>query len=148
MTFDVNNFLDATTTEAGDTKIIPVPEGVYLAVCSKVAARTWQSKDGMTSGLTLDLVWDIDDQSVRDATGRDKVAVKQGIMLDLKEDGGLDFGKGKNVALGRAREAVGLNEPGKPFAPSMFNGRMCKVLVKQRVVDQDIFNDVKGNLPA
>lgn len=143
-TFDPAQFLDATTTEVNDTKIIPCPVGEYLAQVEKVQARPWSSKtDSTKSGVALDITWVIEDESVRQLTGRDKVTSRQGIMLDMTETGGLDFSKGKNVALGRVREALGLNVAGQPFAPSMFVGRMAKVAVSHRTVEEDIFDEVK-----
>lgn len=147
-TFDPASLLETTTEAANDTKIIPVPEGEYLAVIDKIAINTWQSKDGSSSGLRLDVEYMVDDEAAKAATGRDKLSVRQGIMLDLTEDGrGLDMGKGKNVGLGRLREAAGLNTPGQPFAPQMLPGRLVKIKVTQRPSDKDpevIYNDVRG----
>lgn len=143
--FDPAMFLEMTVTEANSTESIPVPEGEYLAVVTEVKARTWQSKtDAEKSGIALDITWEIDDANVKEVVGRDKVTVKQGIMLDLNEAGGLDVGKGRNVNLGRLREAVGLNVPGQPFSFTMLNGRVGKVQISHRVHEGQIFADVKG----
>lgn len=149
---DIQSFLDSTTTEANSTVAVPVPEGEYTGIIEKVDARTWTAKDDPTkSGITLDVVWLVDDQSVKDQLGRDKVTVKQGIMLDLNDSGsGLDMGKGKNVQLGKLRQATGLNAPGQAFAFSMLNGRMGKILVKHRIDKDDsekIYAEVKGVAP-
>lgn len=145
--FDPNQFLDQQFVEANDTVATPVPEGEFLAVVSEVKARSWQKKDDPSvGGLALDIQWDIDDQNVKAALGRDKVTTKQGVMLDLTDAGGLDMGKGKNIGLGRLREAVGLNTPGQPFAFSMLVGRMAKVQVKHRVDGDRIFAEVKAVL--
>jgi hypothetical protein len=142
--FDPAQFVDATCTEANDTKVIPVPVGEYMGICSKVEARTWASKaDPTKSGVTLDITWDIEDEGVKSALGRDKITVRQGVMLDVTASGGLDFGKGKNVGLGRVREALSLNTAGQPFAPSMFVGRPAKVSVTHRIDGEDIFAEIK-----
>lgn len=147
-TFDPSSLLETTFVEANDTKLIPIPEAEYLAVIEDSKINTWQSKDGANSGLRLDVNYMIDDQAAKDATGREKLSVRQGIMLDLTEDGkSLDMGKGKNVALGRLREAAGLNVPGQPFAIQMLPGRLVKIRVTQRPSDKDpevVYNDVKG----
>jgi hypothetical protein len=66
-------------------------------------------------------------------------------MLDLNESGtGMDTGKGKNVTLGRLREALGLNQPGTPFSFRQLIGRAAKISVTQRVDGDQIYNDVKG----
>ena len=142
--FSPEQFLSTTVTESNDTKLIPVPVGEYTAVAGEVKARPWVSKqDPSKSGVALDIVWEIDDASVKEFLGRDKVTVKQGLMLDLTETGSLDMGKGRNVGLGRVREAVNLNQPGQPFAPSMITGRVAKVKVEHRVDGDQIYAEVK-----
>jgi len=147
-TFDPASLLETTVEAANDTKVLPIPEGEYLAVIDKTSINTWQSKDGASSGLRLDVEYLIDDETAKAATGRDKLTVRQGILLDLTEDGqSLDMGKGKNVGLGRLREATGLNTPGQPFAMQMLPGRLVKIKVTQRPKADDpetIYNDVKG----
>lgn len=147
-TFDPASLLEATVETSNDTKIIPIPEGEYLAVIDNVKINTWQSGDGSKSGLRLDVEYLLDDAAAKEATGRDKLLVRQGIMLDLTEDGrSFDMGKGKNVGLGRLREATGLNTPGQTFAVQMLPGRLVKIKVTQRPKEGDpetIYNDVRG----
>lgn len=128
--FDPNQFLDMQTSEALDTKVIPCPVGEYLAVIDKIAAKSGE-KDGKPWTI-LDVVWDIQDEGVKATLSRDKVLVKQGISLDVTDAGSLDFGKGRNVGLGRLREAVGQNTPGRPWSPNMLPGNMGKVIVGHR----------------
>jgi hypothetical protein len=132
--FDPDQFLNTSVTEANSTETIPVPVGDWQAQATKVEVNQWQNKDDPSvSGLRLDVTWSIEDQSVKDIVGRDTVTVRQGIMLDLTDTGQLDFSKGKNVNLGRLRAAIGLNEPGQPFAMSMIQGQMAKVRVKHEI---------------
>lgn len=142
--FDPTTFLNQTFDEANDTKIIPCPVGEYLAIADKVEVKTWASKDGSSSGLKAAILWEIQDDNVKKLVDRDKILVPQDQLLDLTEEGNLDFGKGKNVGLGRIREALGLNTPGEPFAFSMIQGRLGKVKVNHRVVGEDIYAEVKG----
>ena len=143
--FNPEQFLDTTLTESNDTKTIPVPVGEYTAVVEDVKCRQWTSKkDPSQSGITLEVIWNIDDSAVKELLGREKVTVKQGIMLDLTDSGGMDMGKGRNVGLGRLREALDLNTPGQPFSFSMLSGRLAKVSVSHRVVDDSIFAEVKA----
>lgn len=148
MSFDPNQFLDQSFTETNDTVIIPVPEGDYLAVAGEPKIRPWQSKDGSSSGLTLDIAWDIDSPELKASLGRDKITVKQGIMLDLTEAGTLDMGKGKNVTLGRLREAINKNQAGVPFALSSITGNVAKISVKHRIDDKQVpavtYAEVRG----
>lgn len=142
--FDVNQFLDMQVTDANSTVTIPVPVGDYVAVISDVKPRQWQSKDNTSSGLALDVTWDIDSQEVKTLLGRDKVTVKQGLMLDLTESGGLDMGKGRNVGLGRLREATDLNKPGVAFSFNQLKGRVAKVNVSHRIDGENIYAEVKS----
>jgi len=145
MLFDPQQFLEAQVTEANDTKSIPVPEGDFVAIIKEAKARQWTSKsDSSKSGLALDVVWSIDSPEVKTLLGRDEVTVKQGIMLDLTEHGTLDMGKGRNIYLGRLREAVGLNTPGQAFSIMHLPGRAALVSIKHRVDGDDIFADVKA----
>lgn len=143
--FSPEQFLDMQVTESNDTKTIPVPVGEYTAVAEEVKCRQWQSKkDPSMSGLTLDIKWSIDAPAVKELLGRDKVTVNQGIMLDLTDSGGLDMGKGRNVGLGRLREALGLNAPGQPFSFMMVSGRVAKISVNHRIDGENIYAEVKG----
>lgn len=143
--FSPEQFLDMQVNESNDTKIIPVPVGEYLAVVKEVKVRPWQSKaDPSKAGIALDLQWTIDDHGVKQTLGRDEVNVKQGVMLDLTEGGGgLDMGKGKNIGLGRLREACGLNTPGQPFSVTMLTGRMARIKVEHRVDGENLYAEVK-----
>ena len=143
MSFDPTTFLNTTTEEANDTKVTPCPAGEYLAVAEKVDAKPWSAKDGSSSGVRLEVTWEIDDANVKQLLGRDKVTSRQSVMLDLNEAGGLDYNKGKNIGLGRLREALDLNTPGDPFAFSMIQGRMAKVNISHRIVGEDIYDEVK-----
>lgn len=145
MSFDANAFLDMQVNDANDTKIIPIPVGEYTGVASKVECRQWTSKkDPSVCGLTLDITWELDDASLKELLGRDKITVRQGIMLDLTESGGLDMGKGRNVGLGKLREGLDLNRPGEAFSFQMIPGRVAKVSVTQRIDGENIYAEVKG----
>jgi len=143
--FDPATFMNETITDSLDTEIIPCPVGEYLGVATKVDINKWQKKDGSASGLRLDITWEIQDENAKTLTGRDPLRVRQQQMLDLKDDGSLDVSKGRNVGLGRIREALGLNKSGKPFAFSMIQGNMAKVLVKHRAGDNgQLYDEVSA----
>mgnify|MGYP001618535890 FL=1 len=130
--FDAQTFLSTTFNESNSTKRAPVPAGEWTSLIEKVNVRSWQSKDGTKSGLALDVTHNLDDAAVKQAMERDKVTITQGIMLDLTANGTLDMGKGKNVQLGRLREATGLNVAGQPFSFPMFEGKVVKVKVSHK----------------
>lgn len=144
MSFDPTAFLNQTYDEALDTKLVPCPVGEYLAIADKVEIKPWAARDGSSSGLKLFILWDIQDDNVKQLLGRDSVKVPQDQMLDLTEDGNLDLGKGKNVGLGRIREALDMNTPGEPFAFGMIQGRMATAKVSHRTAGEDIFAEIKA----
>lgn len=144
MPFDPQSFLDSSVSGSNDTKVIPVPVGDYQGVIDKVLPRQWQSKDGSTTGIALDVFWLVEDANVKAALGRDTVICKQGIMLDTTPQGGLDMDKGKNIGLGRLREAVGKNDPNELFSFSMLPGLAATISVSHRVNGEETYSEVKG----
>jgi hypothetical protein len=130
VTFDPTSFLMQETSDQMDTQFTPIPAGEYPALIKKVEARQTQStKDPSEVWTILDITYIIDDQGVREETGLPEPSIRQSLFLDLL-DGKLDTGKGKNVNLGRLREAVGLNEPGQAFTFDALVGQACIVSVK------------------
>ena len=131
--FDANNFMSAVYEEANDTKRTPCPAGEFQAMIDKVEPKSGTIGKGERQGQTwagLNVSYSIQDPSVLALVGRDKVVVTDLIMLDLTPSGGLDMSTGKNIGLGRLREACNLNQKGQPFSPMMLNGRFVKVSVK------------------
>lgn len=146
--FDPNEFLSQTITDANDTKLIPVPDNMagepYLMLAGKVEIRSWQKRDDPSvGGLALDIQWEIQDEAVKEHCGREKLTCKQGIMLDLTDSGQLDMSKGKNIGLGKLREALDMNQPGQAFSFQMIEGRLAKGHVQHRVVGEDVYAEVK-----
>ena len=140
--FDPNEFLNSTVEGTNDTKFTSAPDNMagdpYTGVAAKVEIRQWQGKtDPSKSGLALDIQWELQDESVKTFCGRDKVMVKQGLMLDMTDGGQLDMGKGKNISLGKLREALGLNAPNQPFSFSMIQGRIAGLFVGHRDNEKD-----------
>jgi len=143
--FNPDQFLDTTIDNSNDTSTIPVPVGEYTGIVDKVAARQWTKKDDPSvGGIALDILWIVDSTDVCQLLGREKVTCKQGIMLDLTESGGIDMGKGRNIGLGRLREALDLNTPGKPFSFNMLPGQVAKINITHRISGEDIFAEVKS----
>ena len=142
-TFNPDDFLASEINAANSTNRVPCPEGDYVATVKSIAARTWQSKkDPGLSGVSLDVTWIIDDQNAKDVTGLNEVQVRQGIMLDMTEDGQLDTGNGKNISLGRLRDAVDLNKPGFTFLK--LQGQTARVKVNHRIDGDRIFDEIKA----
>lgn len=128
--FDPNSFLDSEIKDANSTTTVPVPMGEYQAVVKDVSIASGTSKDTGNPWARLNVTWSIEDEAVKKLLDRKEVTSRQAFLLDISESGALDMGVGKNVRLGRLREALGLNEKGKAFSMRMMTGRMAKVLVK------------------
>ena len=145
MQFDPQAILDATFNEANSTELIPVPEGEYQAVAGEVETATWQGvKDPSKSGIKLIVPWEILDEGVKTHTKRQKIVIRQDIMLDLTPSGTLDMGEGQNIRLGQLRAAVGLNTKGQAFSPRMISGKMARVKVGVREHEGRKFEEVRA----
>ncbi len=141
-TFDVNALQNSTFTEANSTQMSPVPEGEYIAAIRE--ADDCKLRTTEKGNLILDVSWTIDDEAVSAVTGMKTNKVRQSIFLDTTEAGGLDFGKGKNVQLGRLREALGQNVAGQPWSFGNLIGSVARVAVRHRAVDDVIYTDIRS----
>jgi len=114
--FDPDNFINAEVNSELDTKSIPAPEGDYAIKIVKLKARAWAKKDDPTiNGVAIDVTCEVVDQNILSDIGLEKLIVMGSIPLEIAEDGkSLAEGKGRNVALGRFREACDINRPGMP----------------------------------
>jgi len=135
--FDPELFTGTAVEGEMSTEFTPIPEGEFNAIVSGVKAREAKGH------VMLDVSWDIDDAAVAEATQRDKNTARQTLFLDMTESGGMDMGKGKNIQLGKLREALGQNGPGA-WSPSMLEGKVAKVKIAHRMYEGQIFSDVKG----
>ena len=131
-TFNPDVFLNTEIAESNATAYTPVPEGEFQASIKSIKPRV------LTDGrAVLDVTWIVDDEVARQETGMAEPSVRQTLWLDITESGGLDFGKGKNVGLGRLRDAIGQNQSGKPWAPGMLVGQVAKVKVTHSIDKRD-----------
>lgn len=133
--FDPNSFLDSEVKDANSTTTVPVPIGEYQGVVKDVSISSGTSKDTGNPWARLNVVWTVEDENVKALLGRKEVTTRQAFLLDITETGALDMGTGKNVRLGRLREALGLNEKGKAFSMRMLTGRMGKIAVKHETYE-------------
>lgn len=138
--FNPELFLNTTVSEANSTELLPIPEGDYIAVSDAVNADSFKSFDikngdrAGQKGYSLNVQWNINDEEgkLKEYLGR-KPTARQNIMLDIKADGGLEFGKGRNVELGRLREALGQNGNGAPWSFGMLGNQVAKIKVKHTI---------------
>lgn len=144
--FDPNTFLDQQETGASSTYIEPIPAGEYTAVVRSTDVREIETKRGKSQ--ILDITWELQDQDLKVSLDRESVTARQSVFLDLTPEMRLDMGKGKNVQLGRVREALGQNDPGRPWSVrNLLGAGPVLIRITQRADDNDtdrIFNDVKA----
>ena len=134
MSFDPDAFLEGVADGPMDTVIVPCPEGTFTAQVNKLEPRNVETKNG--DRLILGVTWKILDDEVLETLERDVVTVRQDIWIDLDESGAIDTSKGKNVTLGRLREAVDQNETPK-WRPRMLLDQIAPVKVRHRVDKND-----------
>lgn len=140
--FNPEVFLGTQYNAPTDSKYIPVPAMEYPA--ASVADIKVRTNIGDEQRTVMDITWEILDDTARQVTGMEHPSARQGIFLDLTPEGALDMGKGKNVALGRLREALKQNGP-QPWSPMMMKGGMARVVVEHvpsKKGDGDIFANV------
>jgi len=152
--FDPNTFMQATLTDANDTRVVPCPVGEYPMQIVDLKAKSGVIGKGERAGETwaaIDVFFEVNDEGAKAATGREKLRVKMGLMLDLTPEGMLDMGKGKNIRLGKLREACDLNRPGQPFSFPQMIGKYVVGVVGHRPDDRDpsiVYDEVTAVRPS
>lgn len=137
--FSADAFMGTEVEGVGETEYTPIPEAEYTALIKEVKADTTPKGNPF-----LELIWIIDDQTVRDLIGMEEPTVRQTLWLDISDGGALEFGKNKNIQLNKVRAALGQND-GKPWSPNQMRGRPATILIKHRLGDQgQIYADVKA----
>lgn len=135
---DANTFSNLVVTESMDTTLSPIPAGEHPAYIKDQKLR--QQKEYWI----LDVTWVATDQASIDATQRDEPTVRQSIFLDFTPEGALDTGKGKNIQLGKLREAVNQNQKGKAWSPGMLVGASAIINITHEVYKENLQANVKG----
>ena len=132
--FDPATFATMTFTEANSTESVPLPAGEWPFTIEKQDITAWQKRDDPTvGGLRCSLTLKNESPELEAVTGRKRNRVRHEVLLDLTPEGGLDFGRGMNVALGRVRAACGLNRPGVPFTFDQLIGHDVRATVKHEI---------------
>jgi hypothetical protein len=138
MTFDADAFQNAIFNEANSTKTVPWTPGTYTGTITKQEIKSGTvQKQGANynkpwAGLSVTV--QVDKQFLPEGASPNANGM---VMLDLTDSGGLDMSKGRNIGLGRLRDAAGCNEPGQAFQFSMLEGRTVKVTTGLRVDQND-----------
>lgn len=131
--FNTADFINAQFNEANDTRFPQVPNGEYTATIRGPYGdeKATHIKTTDKGHVILQVVWDIDDETLKASLGLKTLSARQSIFLDMTPQGGLDFGEYKNSRLGLLRTAIGLNEKGKAWSFNDFIGRPAKVMVRK-----------------
>lgn len=141
---NAEELINAVTSDRMETQVEVCPEGEFRAVVSKIDMRDFIYKKGDKAGQTgyaLDVTFTIQDDLVRQRLGREP-NVRYNCLLDISANGGLEAGKGKNISLGRLREALRQNAPGQAWSPSMMLGCTCMVVVKHDIDGDNVYANV------
>ena len=154
--FDPSAFLDMPVDEAL-VKRPTINPGDYTAIIKDVVAEPWQSKDKvdertgqLKSGIKYSITLTVEvPEAERTRIGLDKTSLemKDSIMLELNDAGGIDTGAGKNGALRRYRDATDTNKPGVSFSARQLIGKPVCVRLAHREWPPgsgDLFEEVKG----
>ena len=88
------------------------------------------TKDPTATYTVLDVPYTVSDPIALEGMDRDKISVRQSMFLDLTSEGKLSTSDGKNVKLGRLREACGLNGDG--FKLTDLEGHIVTIRVVQK----------------
>lgn len=128
-TFNAEAFLGTATDRTGEVNYFPVPIGEYLGQITKVEGKKITSKTTGVVYTVLEITWEILDDQIKKITELDHPSARQSLFLDMTPEGGLDFGRNRNVQLSRLRDALGQNRKGKAWMPSHLMGGTARLRV-------------------
>jgi len=131
-TFDPEQFMNVTIEGSNDTKRPVVPAGEYRCQVFKLNPRSGTIEKGERAGkhwCSYNVVLEVLDEAVKQELEQERVFVNYNVFLDLDDNNQLDMGRGKNVALGKLREAVNQNDPSSPWSFAMLLGQTLKANV-------------------
>ncbi len=147
--FDVQGFMQTVVDSASSTKYINPPDlDDAIGQIKKVDGREIVTATNPKQ-VVVDITFDMIDDRVKEHTHRENGNnARYSVFIDTTPGGGLDMGEGKNVKLGKLREAVGQNTPGEPWAFSMLIDKTCRCkLVNRTAEDGQEYCDVKAVIP-
>ena len=129
--FNPDAFLATETADANDTMEPSLPKGEYAGTIEGIKANPYQPPDGGDEILYVTIQWRLNDEKISEIFGNDRGwLADQRIRIETtngRASGPIATGKGRNAQLGRLREALGQNKPGKPWSFSMLIGQSARV---------------------
>lgn len=131
--FDKEAYLNQEFNQENAIKYLNPPSGEYEAMCDGVDIQEMERRDNADNQQPYMTILNVTHRLIGERAEEAKqkndwpegkpFIARQSIFLDLEGSDGrlstggvLAFGPGRNVPLGRLREAVGLNRPGEPFS--------------------------------
>ena len=148
--FDPAQFLDITVESPFEERI-PLPIGEYTAMIGQISARSWQSKDGATTGVSWDipLVVDVPPDVQQTCNCSPTLKITDSARLDINESGnGFDFGPGRNRVLKDYREATDTNKKGDKFGAKILQGKVIKIRIIHDLWEGRVREKVVGRTRA
>jgi hypothetical protein len=126
--FNPEAFLNSDIDGALDTKEPELPKDEYEGEVDSINPKVIHPRSGGDPMLLVEVVWNLDDDKIRAIFDRN-LKVRQTLFIDTVggPTGALATGKGKNVQLGRLREALRQNKPGQPWNWQMLIGQRAMV---------------------
>jgi hypothetical protein len=142
MPFDANTFLDQEISGPTSTERILIEPGEYSAFIADLKAAQGFSEKSQKNWARLDVIFEIEDDVQKNRTGKSRLLLTHGIMLELDEQGEIAEGRGKNVKLGLFREAMGKNTG--PLNPRELMHLYAKVQVRHEVYENQPQEKIAG----
>jgi hypothetical protein len=148
-TFNPDALLDLSTESQLSTREKVLPEGDYEGTIKSMKGRVTTSEKGTFNWLDFQIEIDGNQQApngqlVSEIVNRPSTQVRYSITLDLTEAGTLASEEGRNLSLGRLREAADQNHAG-PWSIRNLVGARLRVSVKHRFDKNDpsiIYQDI------
>lgn len=129
-TFNADQFLQTTLDQANETVMqIPDAKEYDRLQCIKVTPRQFVGGQDQRLFTVIDIEWEVLDEEQRKKTELEHPVARQTIFLDVSPTGALEFGKNKNVQLGRLREACGQNRSGRKWSMAGLIGAVVSGVV-------------------
>lgn len=126
--FNAQQFIKSTVSGASSTRYAVIPEGDYSLMLDQrnLDVEKWFTEQTASKGpnagntfITCEVPVEIVDQTLRDKMGQEHVYSRYRFIVDTNAAGEIDMSEGKNVKLGRLREALNQNDKNVPWDPSM-----------------------------
>jgi hypothetical protein len=146
--FDPTAFLNSAT-ETVSERMPNLPAGQdFVSTIKDVAFRQVHGKKDPTAlYLFMDVKHEIDTSQVQ-VDGQTYPVPTRTIVDDFivntNASGAIDYAPGKNGRIRDYREALGMNEAGRPFAPANMIGRQIRVKVKVEPYNGNNFDKISG----